>query len=1214
MSNPQNQKPWKAEYAKSGRSSCRTCKSPIASETLRLGKMVQSSKFDGLMPMWHHAACILKKANQIKLVEDVENLESLRWEDQQKIRKYIESGGGAGGATKSNSSAVKDTEGGIEVSQTSRATCRDCSQKIIKGEVRISTKPDGQGAKGLAWHHAKCLLELSPSIKVDKLSGWNNLSSSDQSAVSDMAKKGCSMNKGGGSGTNIKTEEGKESTQHTSKGGIKRGKDADGERKSKVAKAKGEMSAGSAVSVKNYNVPGEACDLENRLEAQSKELWALKDDLKKHAATIELREMLEANGQDSTGSELDLRDRWYADGMMFGGLGLCPICSGFLRYSGGMYRCNGYISEWSKCSYSTCEPKRIEAKWKIPEETNNQYLKKWFKSQKGKKPVRILPLPSPRKSAESQITASQHQSSNSENLQDLKVAICGLPNESIYFVLIFYEVVLQEKWKRKIDGIGGVFHAKVKKDTNCLVVGGALNDEAEMRKARRMKIPIVREDYLIDCIERKKRLPFDMYKVEKIGEASSMVTIKVKGHSAVHEASGLQDSGHILEEGKSIYNTTLNMSDLSTGINSYYILQIIQEDKGSDCYVFRKWGRVGNDKIGGNKVEEMSKSDAICEFKRLFYEKTGNPWEAWEQKTIQKQPGRFFPLDIDYGVNKQISKKKTNITDSILPHPLIELMKMLFNVETYRAAMMEFEINMSEMPLGKLSKSNIQKGFEALTEIQNLFKTSNSDPSVKESLLINASNRFFTVIPSIHPHIIRDEDDFKSKVKMLEALQDIEIASRLVGFDANSDDSIDDNYKKLHCDISPLPHDSEDFCLIEKFLHNTHAPTHTDWSLELEEVFSLEREGEFDKFAPYRDKLGNRMLLWHGSRLTNFVGILSQGLRIAPPEAPATGYMFGKGVYFADLVSKSAQYCFTDKKNPVGLMLLSEVALGNVYELKKAKYMDKPPEGKHSTKGLGKKMPHESEFVKWKGDVTVPCGKPVSSNVKASELMYNEYIVYDTAQINWDFFILNGNGSGSGSPCGACKFLRRKCAVDCIFAPYFCSEQGPARFAAIHKVFGASNVSKLLLHIPAHDRCEAVVTIAYEAQARIRDPVYGCVSHIFALQQQVACLQAQLMQVKAQLSQNLMESRNIENHQWPGNNNSVAGQAISHPFCPTYMNPISPQSSLESIDHSSINDGMGMQDIQSREDFPFQASSKERSYNNNDLGELQELALRMMRN
>lgn len=93
--------------------------------------------------------------------------------------------------------------------------------------------------------------------------------------------------------------------------------------------------------------------------------------------------------------------------------------------------------------------------------------------------------------------------------------------------------------------------------------------------------------------------------------------------------------------------------------------------------------------------------------------------------------------------------------------------------------------------------------------------------------------------------------------------------------------------------------------------------------------------------------------------------------------------------------------------------------------------------------------------------------------------------------------------TGSGSPCGACKFLRRKCVKGCIFAPYFCHEQGAHHFAAIHKVFGASNVSKLLAHVPVSDRCEAAVTISYEAQARLQDPIYGCVSHIFALQQQV---------------------------------------------------------------------------------------------------------------
>lgn len=95
------------------------------------------------------------------------------------------------------------------------------------------------------------------------------------------------------------------------------------------------------------------------------------------------------------------------------------------------------------------------------------------------------------------------------------------------------------------------------------------------------------------------------------------------------------------------------------------------------------------------------------------------------------------------------------------------------------------------------------------------------------------------------------------------------------------------------------------------------------------------------------------------------------------------------------------------------------------------------------------------------------------------------------------------DGAPPTAPCGACKFLRRKCIGGCIFAPHFGSDQGAARFAAVHKVFGASNVSKLLLHIPPNRRHDAVVTISYEAQARLSDPVYGCVSTIIALQQQV---------------------------------------------------------------------------------------------------------------
>jgi hypothetical protein len=96
------------------------------------------------------------------------------------------------------------------------------------------------------------------------------------------------------------------------------------------------------------------------------------------------------------------------------------------------------------------------------------------------------------------------------------------------------------------------------------------------------------------------------------------------------------------------------------------------------------------------------------------------------------------------------------------------------------------------------------------------------------------------------------------------------------------------------------------------------------------------------------------------------------------------------------------------------------------------------------------------------------------------------------------------NMGGGGAPCGACKFLRRKCVKGCVYAPYFCSEEmGAPHFGAIHKVFGASNFSKMLMHLPIQQRYDAVVSVLYEAEARLQDPVYGCVSHIYALQQQV---------------------------------------------------------------------------------------------------------------
>ncbi|CAK8539766.1 unnamed protein product [Lathyrus sativus] len=107
--------------------------------------------------------------------------------------------------------------------------------------------------------------------------------------------------------------------------------------------------------------------------------------------------------------------------------------------------------------------------------------------------------------------------------------------------------------------------------------------------------------------------------------------------------------------------------------------------------------------------------------------------------------------------------------------------------------------------------------------------------------------------------------------------------------------------------------------------------------------------------------------------------------------------------------------------------------------------------------------------------------------------------------------------SSTTSPCAACKFLRRKCTTECVFAPYF-PPDNPQRFAYVHKVFGASNVAKLLNELTQSQREDAVKSLAYEAEARLRDPVYGCVGLISLLQHKLRAIQGELNNAKKELA------------------------------------------------------------------------------------------------
>lgn len=156
-------------------------------------------------------------------------------------------------------------------------------------------------------------------------------------------------------------------------------------------------------------------------------------------------------------------------------------------------------------------------------------------------------------------------------------------------------------------------------------------------------------------------------------------------------------------------------------------------------------GRTGTI-YGGSKIDEYSrKHDAIEAYHTLFLDKTGNEWN--ERDHFQKLPNKHYPLDIDYGQhtdNDQMKKllESANLgVQSKLSPPVQDLVKMIFNVETMKQALLAFEIDLTKMPLGKLSKNQLDKAYKVLTELQTLISSGN--PTSKTPI-IDASNRFYT--------------------------------------------------------------------------------------------------------------------------------------------------------------------------------------------------------------------------------------------------------------------------------------------------------------------------------------------------------------------------------------------------------------------------------------------------------------------------------------
>jgi len=209
---------------------------------------------------------------------------------------------------------------------------------------------------------------------------------------------------------------------------------------------------------------------------------------------------------------------------------------------------------------------------------------------------------------------------------------------------------------------------------------------------------------------------------------------------------------HIYCEGETIFDAMLNQTNISHNNNKFYIIQMLEEDGGGKQYhVWYRWGRVGAHGQTNLIPFGSNVAGAKNEFCKKFKDKTRNDWN--DRECFEHVQGKYDLIQRDYGVDeeekKEIVEKKSssqqndNVPGAKIAAPLQMLISLIFDVKMMSEEMVEIGYDARKMPLGKLTKDTVRKGYQFLKSIaEELLK-----PRPDEKQLMYLSSRFYTVIP-----------------------------------------------------------------------------------------------------------------------------------------------------------------------------------------------------------------------------------------------------------------------------------------------------------------------------------------------------------------------------------------------------------------------------------------------------------------------------------
>jgi poly [ADP-ribose] polymerase 2/3/4 len=452
-----------------------------------------------------------------------------------------------------------------------------------------------------------------------------------------------------------------------------------------------------------------------------------------------------------------------------------------------------------------------------------------------------------------------------------------------------------------------------------------------------------------------------------------------------------------------VKKAVLQVTDIKNNNNKYYAIELHKsEEKGKVFFrVYTHYGRTDdletNPDAGQKECRYFANAaEAEANYQSIYREKT-SPKKGYKELSLasskigsQKARGTATG-EVDVKTLERIKGAGGDgaavVKQSQLHTGVQHLVRYIYDEATNAltsTVAAKITAHGIETPLGILTVGQIEKGEKILSEMYDIFQ---KKPKGHQADLQRLTGDFYSAIPhrigrtrtAIESAVIDNLAAFEQKQSTLQLMKDMLQVNGEAGgvlFDAK----VDQEYEALKCQLGWLDHDGSEYKELADHVIKSQVKSK---SIKIKNIYTLRRPGEWDELNA---KVGNEKLLFHGSRIQNWVGILSRGI-LLPKIVVSMGVnrtdagWLGNGIYFGDAACTSVFYT-TPGRHKTRLMAVARVALGKMKDYTKITYgLNAPPAGYDSTHGVRNRP-----------------GKP-------SEFADDEYVIYTTHQQRLEYLV-----------------------------------------------------------------------------------------------------------------------------------------------------------------------------------------------------------------